>query len=107
MAAKDLSPPAVCAAQLNALIELLQSPDASMLPEEEAAGRLLGPIVDAVVDPLVAMCKKSADALQVLLLLPSVARSTPIWAAGVRAHTHTYILRSSGNTQPRAFLAST
>jgi hypothetical protein len=82
VAAKDLSPPAVCAAQLNALIELLQSPDASMLPEEEAAGRLLGPIVDAVVDPLVAMSKKSADALQVLLLLPSVARAPQLRRRG-------------------------
>jgi hypothetical protein len=31
----------------------------------QAAGRLLGPIVDAVVDPLVVMCAKSADALKV------------------------------------------
>jgi hypothetical protein len=35
VAAKDLAPPPVCAQQLNALLELLHSPDASMLPEEE------------------------------------------------------------------------
>jgi len=96
VAAKDLSPPAVCATQLNALIELLQSPDASMLPEEEAAGRLLGPVVDAVVDPLVAMCKKSADALKVgELLLPSVACTPRFgtqrvgWLAAVHMPRHT------------------
>lgn len=49
--AKDLAPPAACSSSVHQLIELLESPDFSMVDTETRDE--FQPILDAIIDPLV------------------------------------------------------
>jgi len=85
--AKDLAPPAACSSSVHQLIELLESPDFSMVDTETRDE--FQPILDAIIDPLVTMCSKSADLLRDTQQLegdsppsPSIAANgSPSWGS--------------------------
>ncbi|CAM6119888.1 unnamed protein product, partial [Calypogeia fissa] len=73
LVAVDLSPPAAVAEGVNVLLELIDNYTKMMVP---AGGRKpdFEPVITAVVDPLIQMCEKAAEAYATKSQLPGMRR---------------------------------